>query len=604
MTQLHLDIETYCDLDLKVVGVYRYVQHPSFRILMCAWAIDDDPVQIEDNEADVLLTLGDMICDPAVEKVAHNAAFERVCFSAKLGLPVGTYLDPEQWLDTAALAAEAGYSRKLEDLGKALGEEKDSAGTRLINLFSKPYRGKRRMPAEKPEEWERFKAYCVQDVVAMRSALKRLGGGWPTNRERLIYMTDQRINDHGMEVDLSLAERAHRAALANAVLHEAEFRRITGVDNPNSHPQVMAWAEREGLALPNLQAETVAALLETRLSPDHRRALELRQELALTAAKKFSTALQATCTDGRLRGAFVFHGAHTGRWTGKGVQPHNLPRARFAEVADETDAILELMVDGTASPATLKRLVRPMFLGPLTVVDYSSIEARVVAWMAGEEWALQAFRDGRDIYVETAERMSTPTTKLTRAQGKVAVLALGYNGAVGSLEAMGAEGSEEELLRLVVQWRKANPAIVRYWKRLDEAFRRGSGRVGPVVVGRRGDDRYLELPSKRRLWYHDVKTGQRITFRDWTKHGWRADTYGGRLTENVTQAIARDLMAEALVRLERNGFQPVAHVHDEILVEGRHRVEDVASIMCEVPRWATGLPVDAEGFNCHRYRKG
>lgn len=599
-TVLYLDIETYCDLDLKKVGVYRYVEHPSFRILMCAWAIGDSPILLEENEADVLLTLRDLILDPNVIKVAHNANFERVCFSAKLGLPVGKYLDPEAWEDTATIAAEHGYGRMLERVGKALGVQKDSAGTRLINLFSKPYRGRRVLPKERPEQWAEFGRYCVQDVEVMRHVRRTLGS-WPTGRERQIYMTDQRINDYGMAVDVPLAQRARAAALANARVHEAEFTALTGVANPNSNVQVLAWAKAAGLGVANLQAETVAALLEKPLSPDHRRALELRQELALVAAKKFSAALERTCTDGRLRGTLVFHGAHTGRWAGKGVQPHNLPRAKFQDVVDETDAILELMVDGTGSPLTLKQLVRPMFLGPFTVADYASIEARVLAWMAGEEWALQAFRDGRDIYQETADRMGG----LTRSQGKVAVLALGYNGAVGSLQAMGAHGNEEELLSLVFQWRRANPNIVRFWKRVDEAFRRGSGSVGPIRFGRNGSDRIIRLPSGRRLHYHEVKTDKRITFLDWSgRQVWRVDTYGGRLTENITQAVARDILGEALVRLEREGYQSVAHVHDEVLVEGWHPVEDVVTIMTQSPSWATGLPIDAEGFNCYRYRKG
>lgn len=613
---LYLDIETYCDLELKKTTVYRYAAHPSFEILMCAWAYGDDPVVVETDPADIFLIPG--LYDPDTVKVAHNAAFERVCFSRFGGLPEGTYLDPAPWLDTMAVARELGLPAKLDMLAKALGgEQKDTAGTRLINLFSKPYRGRRVRPEEKPEEWERFKLYNAQDVETMRDAHKRIGG-MPTNRERQIYLADQDINDRGIRVDRELAQAARRAALANNEIHQREFIELSGVQNPNSHPQVMEWARGRGLRLPDLKAETIESVLaRPTLDPVDRRVLELRQELALVAAKKFGTALLSINSDDRLRGSLSFHGAHTGRWAGRGVQPHNLPRASFYDSdghydqAQETDAVLELLTEGTADPQTLKRLVRPMFVGPLGVVDYASIEARVVAWLAGEEWALDAFYKGRDIYVETAERMSTPTNQLSRAQGKVAVLALGYQGAVGSLEVMGATGTEEELLRLVFQWRKANPNIVRFWHRLDEAFRIGQGKVGRITVERNGNDRALLLPSGRRLHYHDVKPDRRITFKDWSRNGWRSDTYGGRLTENVTQAVARDILGEALVRLLREGYPVVSHVHDEVLVDlsqypsrDERTIHDIIEIMVQPPRWAKGLPIDAEGFICHRYRKG
>lgn len=601
MTTLFIDIETRSRTDLKAAGAYRYAEDPDFRILMAAWAIDDGPVQVALTDSEIWKIPG--LWNPLVHKVAHNAAFERICFSRFMRLPVGSYLEPEPWHDTMAIASELAYPAKLGPLAVALGAEpKDEAGTRLINMFCVPNRkGEFTTPEEKPEEWAAFIEYCRQDVSTLRDVHNRLGG-WPTETERQIYLSDQRINDTGIKVDVDLAKVAREAALENQVEHELEFTALTGVANPSSGPQVQTWIRAQGLqeVLPDLRAETVEKALQGTLTPPQRRALEIRQELALVAAKKYSAALAAVNGDGRLRGSFRFYGAHTGRWTGRGVQLHNLPRASLPSEAHTDAAILDLMMGAGADAHTLKALVRPLFTGPFTVVDYAAIEARVIAWLAGEQWALKAFRAGRDIYVETAQRMGG----LTRAQGKVAVLALGYNGAVGSLEAMGAKGSERELLQLVYQWRKANPAIVRFWSALDEAFRDGEGRVGDYVkVTRDGADRAIELPSGRFIVYHDVKPDRRITFKNYARGGARTDTYGGRLTENVTQAVARDILGEALVRLHQKDFRVVGHVHDEILVEGGN-VKTITRIMTESPSWATDLPIDGEGFVAKRYRKG
>jgi DNA polymerase len=640
--KLYIDIETRSALDLKEVGVYRYVEDPQFRILMAAWAIDDEPVQIETDSVHIDLIPG--LWDPEVQKVAHNAAFERVCFSRFDGMPTGTYLDPEPWHDTAAIASERAYPASLDGAARVLSASpKDSAGTRLINLFCKPRRdGGWNNEHTHPEEWKAFMAYCRQDVVTLREIDEKLGD-WPTETERLIFMADQRINDYGMRIDKRLARKAHLAALANAAKHEAEFRALTGVENPNSNPQLLAWRDREGLRplLPNFRAETVEKALEQDLKPEHRKALELRQELALVAAKKFGSALACACEDDRLRGSFRFYGAHTGRWTGSRTQPHNLPRLGFKEIADEEIAIYDLLNGNGATPTDLKRLVRPMFLGPMTVVDYSSIEARVIAWLAGEQWVLEAARDGRDLYVETAKMMGG----LTRAQGKVAVLALGYNGGPNSLrvmagdadyfdkhgnlsssggtmktsrEAKSARGelikhmSDEDLYTFFVYpWRNANRQTVKLWANLQDAFYEG-GEAGPLLfVEKDGKDRAIRLPSGRFIVYHgvgrrhDPETGRtRLVFKDFSRGGAPRDTYGGRLTENVTQAVARDLMGEALVRLHDHGFNVVGHVHDEVLVDGEHDPEVIKKIMCELPSWATGLPVDGEGNVFARYRKG
>lgn len=584
MTTLYIDLETRSSIDLRGANVYRYVEDPLFGILMAAWALDDDPVQVAIGEKAVLQIPG--LLDSATRKVAHNAPFERVCLGA-----VGRPTFPEDWDDTQVWAAEAGYPQSLDRAARALGlEQKDSAGTRLINMFCKPPFAK---PSEKPEQWAEFVEYCRQDVVVLRELHRALPR--PTDSELELYHVDQRINDRGIRIDVPLARAARNAAAANQARDSYEVRKITGVANANSNVQLLTWFDG---ALPNLRAETVTRALDgDDLTPDQRRVLELRQELALVASKKYTAALAMVNADGRLRGQFRFFGAHTGRWSGKGVQLHNLPRAALDNDADVALAIADLMEGRGADAHTLKALVRPLFLGPMVVSDYSAIEARVLAWMAGEEWVLDAFRAGRDIYVETAERMGQG---MGRRDGKIAVLALGYNGAIGSLRAMGAQGTDDELLPLVRQWRSANRNIVRFWRRLEDAFIDG-GRVRHVRVEREGPDRHIVLPSGRALRYHKVKmTDGRLSFASPTG---RTGTYGGSLTENVTQAIARDLLGHALVSMDRAGLEVLGHVHDEVLVAGED-LDAVTKHMTALPGWALGLPLDAEGFVTDRYRKG
>lgn len=618
--KLYIDIETYSRVDLKKSNVYRYTEDDEFLILMAWYAIDDGPLQLALTAEEYYQIPG--LWDDSVEKIAHNAAFERICFSALLRKWFGEleqfeYLDPEPWTDTMALAGEHGHPRKLEQLAVALGgEKKDGAGTALISFFCKPNRkGERNKPEDHPEKWQQFLDYGRQDVVVLREIEQSLPG-WPNEAERQAFLADQAINDVGIQVDRDLVVAAINVGAANYLQQAAEVTRLTGVDNPNSGPQMMAWLRSQNVSMPNMQAETVTKLLEGDLSPTVRRVLELRQELALVAGKKYQAALDRINPDGRLRGSFAFFGAHTGRWSGRGVQLQNLPSATIkppegedVDVAIQA-AALDVLMEEQVDAHTLKALVRAMFVGPFTVVDYASIEARVLAWLAGEEWALQAFRDGRDIYVETAERMGG----MTRKEGKVAVLALGYNGGVNSLRAMGAEGEDAKLQKLVYQWRDANENIVGLWAQIEAAFKRGDTWAGErLYVEKDGTDRRLVLPSGRAITYHNVgsrfetdqwgRRKQVITFTDPARFPFKGTTYGGRLAENVTQAVARDVLSEALVRLQRHGHKVVGHVHDEILVEGLTSVEDITKIMVQSPDWADGLPLNAEGFTCPRYRK-
>jgi DNA polymerase len=605
---LFVDIETKSGTDLTESGVYRYVEDPDFEILMAAWSVDGGEVLAATGEDNIRNIPG--LFNPSVVKVAHNAAFERVCFSRLAGLPSGTYLDPEQYHDTQAVAGERGYPQKLERLAVALGAEpKDPAGAALIRFFCMPKRGGGfNRPQDHPEKWAAFVSYCKQDVSTLID-VHNLLGDFPTAMERAVYLADQRINDRGIRVDLELARNAAAAAEDNQMTQELEVMNLTGVANPNSNPQMLAWLRSSGLSVPNMQAATVERLLSSgSLTYTQRRVLELRQELALVASKKYTTALASASGGDRLRGCFRFFGAHTGRWTGSGVQPQNLPREHLDSDAEVEAAILDLALGLGGEATTLKALVRPMFLVDGAVVDYAAIEARVLSWLAGEEWALEAFRVGRDIYVETAERMGG----LTRFQGKVAVLALGYNGGTAALRRMGAEGDDAALQYLVTQWRRANPAVVEMWKTMEQAFWLG-GKVGEHlrVERTRTGSRHIHLPSGRSIAYHEVTRSaveteygpkMRIQFVD-PRRGFRTDTYGGKLSENVTQAVARDLLAEALVRLDAAGLAVVGHVHDEVLVEGGS-VDEVTKWMTQQPDWAAGLPLDGEGFWCGRYRKG
>lgn len=614
MSYLWLDIETFSEADLKKVGVYAYAADPSFEILFCWWTTDGVEYHLTVGAEEISEIPG--LWDPRVTKVAHNAPFERVCFSELLRLladivdaPVHEpYLDPdpETWLDTAAWAAALGLPRSLDKLAKALGiDPKDSAGTRLINTFCKLVRGKRIRPEDKPLEWIEFLEYGRQDVVTLYEAHQALiaEGEW-TESEREIYYVDQVINDRGVAVDVETARAAVEAGSENQSAAAEEMQSLLNIANANSVQQVTAGLAYAGLEIPDLTAETVEALLRrTDLTTDQHRALELRQELALSAAKKFAVMVDAQ-VDGRLRGSFRYHGAHTGRWAGALWQPHNLPR----HMAEHPEAVIaDLLMGLGASPLDLKGIIRSVILLNGVVVDYSEVEARVIGWYAGETWLLDALRAGKKIYVEQAARMeiALPGSKFDRSDGKIATLALGFQGAVGALQAMGATGDEDDLLKLVKAYRKTNPNIVQFWYDLDDAFKRG-GEAGRIYIERFGDRRQhrrMFLPSGRALTYRSVAVNSEgeISFTD--HRGVRTYTYGGRLAENATQAGARDILAAALVRLHNAGYEVVGHVHDEVMVQNTDDVERVSEIMCELPEWADGFPIAAKGGFMRRYMK-
>lgn len=640
-TELHLDIETYSTVDLKKNTVYRYVEDEEWMILICSWCIGRGEIHTAYGHEEVSGIPG--LFDPAVKKIAHNSDFERINFSALKGLPVGTYIDPEEFIDTAVLASLWGYPRSLKGFCKVVGgEAKDEAGGRLINMFSVPNRkGSRTLPEERPADWEAYVEYNRQDVISMRDNIYRLGKGFPSAEEYEAWITATRINDRGIKIDTALAGAAHRQYEANKKGDLARVKEITGLDNPNSVQQFKGWLADQGFEMESIDKAHVAELLERDDLPDEvREAVERKQLAALSAATKYVVAQGSTNSDGRLRGTIKYSNANTGRMTGVTLSPHNLPRDHFTDAEGEHDteaeqvAIDKLLASVHVSSEDLKKLVRPLLMGPFTVSDYSAIEARLTAWAAGEDEVLDAFREGKDIYVATAERMGGEKAGFDRQRGKAATLGCGFGGGAGALLNLGGakiypKGTPDEVVwaglsSLVETWRVAHPHIVSWWKQVHTAFDKGgpASRRIPVDVEIVGNDRYVWLPSGRALVYHNCRreyvqpkdrNGKPLPYR---RRAWVCDAVVGNGTqrrivggptqvENIIQAIGRDLLTHALVNVERAGFRTVTHVHDEIVTEttGGLTVERLSSLMCDLPDWAEGLPVEAAGYTTQRYRK-
>lgn len=428
-TELHLDIETYSTVDLKKNTVYRYVEDEHWMILICSWCIGQGEIHTAYGHEEIKAIPG--LFDPTVKKIAHNSDFERINFSALKGLPVGTYIDPEEYIDTAVLASLWGYPRSLKGFCKVVGgEAKDEAGGRLINMFSVPNRkGGRTLPEERPADWDAYVEYNRQDVISMRDNIYRLGKGFPSAEEYEAWITATRINDRGIKIDTALAGAAHRQYEANKKKDLARVKEITGLDNPNSVQQFKGWLADQGFEMESIDKAHVAELLERDDLPDEvREAVERKQLAALSAATKYVIAQGSTNSDGRLRGTIKYSNANTGRMTGVTLSPHNLPRDHFTDAEGEHDteaeqaAIDKLLAGVPVSSEDLKKLVRPLLVGPFTVSDYSAIEARLTAWAAGEDSVLESFRNGEDIYVATAERMGGAKAGFDRQRGKSATL--------------------------------------------------------------------------------------------------------------------------------------------------------------------------------------
>jgi DNA polymerase len=641
---LYIDTETYSALDIRKVGGDRYTRN--CELLLVAWALDDGEVHCWDATAEPpppRLTAA--LVDPTVQLCAFNVPFDRAV------LEHAGYLetDPHRWVDTASLARSLGIPGKLEIAAElVLGEDDRKAaaeGKRLIQLFCKPrpknHKLRRATRTTHPEEWQRFIDYCRQDVRATRALWQRLPL-WNYNLLREQELLDWRINARGLPVDLELTERAIALCDAEVARLDHVVENVTGgaLAGTGSRDKVLAWLEHQGVRLPDYQKATVAAALREELPPGPRAVLECRQQQGRSSTAKYS-ALAAAAVDGRLRGAFMFLGAErTGRWAGVRFQPHNLPRPEIDDTDVGADAIETGMVpllydDPMAVAASCIRSVIAAGLDrQLVVADFSNIEGRVLAWVAGEAWKLEAFRafdrrEGPDLYRLAYARSFRidvdDVDKDQRQVGKVMELACGYQGWVGAFQTMavgyGVEVPDDRAAELAGAWRDAHPKVCSLWYAAEDAALRaveagGTGyRAGPLQFAVRDRWLLMRLPSGRYLAYLDPEIGinkrgkEAISYTGMdsrTKQVGRIDTYGGKLIENAVQAIARDLLAEALDRAERDGWHVVGHVHDEIIAEeptGDRDHRELEVLMSEVPSWAKGLPIAADGYTSRRFKK-
>ena len=643
--RLFIDLETFSSVDIKA-GVFKYVEAHDFEILLIAYAWDDGPVQLFDqmtpdpsterNRWDVY----EGLFDPDVIKVAHNSAFERAALSQWFG----EYLPPEQWEDTMILTAYNGLPLSLDAAGSALGLplQKIKEGTLLINYFCKPCKetkangGRtRNLPHHAPDKWERFCSYCLRDVEVCQEIYYKLHCYPVTDFERRIWSLDARINERGVKVDMELAESAVAVDAAYSEELLQEMQRLTGLENPNSVTQLKAWLESRGLYTDSLDKAAVVDLIDKAIDPTTKRVLQLRQMLSKTSTKKYSTMLAMACADERVRGLTQYYGAsRTGRWAGRGVQLQNLAQNHLDAIGDVRELVrerdletLEMIFPNVTD--VLSQLIRTALVAKdghtFLVADFSAIEARVIAYLAGEQWRMDVFAQGGDIYCSSASQMfKVPVVKHginghLRQKGKIAELACGYGGGVNALLAFGADKmglTEPEMQEIVMQWRAASPTIPRFWREAETAAKEALAQPGRVVKMRCGvmyrrDAHALkcQLPSGRQLTYWDARLeddsivfmGQAGQTGAWAK----VETWGGKLVENIVQAYARDCLAVAMDRLDAAGFAICFHVHDEVVAEAPQGTDwrEMAEIMGRPIDWAPGLLLRADGYTTDFYMK-
>ena len=653
MKTLSLDLETYSSVDLGKSSVYRYAESPDFDILLLGYCADGGEVQVVDlaQGEQVPPEVIDALTDARVCKWAFNAQFERVCLSQWLrrnGYPLRNeryaapddpcmaYLTPAGWRCTMVWSAYLGLPLSLKDVGAVLGLDKQklTAGKELIRYFCVPGKdGTRRMPASAPEKWATFRAYNLRDVETEMSIQDRLRKYPVPDEVWAQYHLDQQINDRGIGVDRTLVRGAIAIDERSREELTARLRELTMLDNPNSVQQMKDWLAANGLQTDTLGKKQVAELLKTAPEP-LKSVLVLRQQLAKSSVKKYQAMENAVCADGRVRGCFQFYGARTGRWAGRNIQLQNLPQnkmadleqARFLVRAGDYDSV-RLLYDST--PDVLSQLIRTALIPSpgkaFLVADFSAIEARVIAWLAGEQWRQQVFAEGKDIYCASASQMfGVPVEKHgvnghLRQKGKIAELALGYGGSVGALKAMGAIEmglKEDELKPLVDAWRTANPMIVKLWWEVDRAVTRAiSDRTATETHGIRFTCQsgmlFIALPSGRRLAYVKPRIGENrfgssaITYMgtNAAKQWARLESYGPKFVENIVQAISRDILCHAIQALRDCAI--VAHVHDEVIIEADPgmSLEAVCERMGRTPPWAQGLLLRADGYATPFYKK-
>ena len=639
-----IDIETYSSAPLPKCGVYRYCDAPDFGILLFSYAFDDEPVQTIDLASGETLPkeVISALEDTDIIKTAYNAQFERVCLSRYLG----HWLDPRQWHCTMVMAAYLTLPGRLADAAVALGttKKKMEEGKDLIRYFSVPCKptktngGRtRNLPADAPEKWAVYRQYNAQDVETERAIRKALEKFPLPEQEWELYALDQQINDRGVRVDKKLVKNA---IAVDAVFAQAAYQRakeLTGLENPGSVNQLKAWLADQDMPMESL-AKKIVQERAAQTDGIVAELLNLRLELSKTSVKKYEAMARCVCRDGRVHGLLQFYGANrTGRWAGRLVQAQNLPQNHLPDLELAREIVKsgdEELLDAlfASVPGTLSELIRTAFIPKdgcrFLVADFSAIEARVLAWLANEEWVLEEFRGKGKIYEATASRMfHIPQESIVkdnpnyeyRQKGKQATLSCGYGGGVGALKAMGAKMPEEEMQPLVDAWRAANPNIVAFWSALDRAARtvirkKTSARVGKVTLYWQDDKMFMRLPSGRNLCYQSPHfTGNRFGSDAIGYYAPNAagqmvvqETFGGKLAENATQAIARDILAHALLTLEKNGYPVIFHVHDEAVIEmsiGQGALEEACRLMAIAPDWAENLPLQADGYECAYYQK-
>ena len=641
---LEMDIESFSDVDLIKCGVYAYADSPAFEILLFAYSFDGGETQIIDLAQGEKLPaeVEDAIFDVSVTKTAYNANFERTCLSKYFG----RYIPPESWHCSAVQAAMLALPRSLEDVGRVLGldEQKMKEGKELIRYFCVPCKptkangGRtRNLPCHAPEKWELFKTYCKRDVDVEKSIRRKLHNFPIPESEMELYRLDQRINDRGVLVDMGLVEQAIACERLHKEVVTKRAYELTGLENPNSVAQLKGWLGDKGMEAESLSKKAVADMI-AETDGEVEELLRLRLLMAKTSVKKYEAMERSVCSDGRVHGMLMFCGANrTSRWSGKIVQIQNLPKNYIPDLELARDLVkqgrfedIELLYDST--PNVLSELIRTAFIPKpgcrFVVADFSAIEARVLAWLSGEQWRLDVFTSHGKIYEASASAMfHVPMEEITkgsplRQKGKLAELGLGFGGAAGALISMGALDmglTEEELPPLVAAWRKANPHITQFWWDVDAAAikavtEKQKTKVGKIIFEYKSGILFITLPSGRRLSYVKPRMAVNRFGRDsLTYEGisenkkWsRIETYGPKLVENIVQGTARDLLAEAMLRVEKKGYPIVMHCHDEIIAEvpeGSGSVDEMCEIMAIQPKWAEGLPLRADGYSCSFYQK-
>ena len=650
-----VDIETYSSVDLTEAGVYAYVEAPDFDILLISYIFDDwgeddvKTIDCFDADPDMMAEFCEALLDPQIVKTAFNANFERTCLAKWLQKP----MPPEEWRCTMVKALTLGLPGNLAGAGEALGlppeKLKDPQGKALIQFFSKPCKPTRtngqrtrNLPQHDPAKWQLYKGYNRQDVVTEQEILRKLSIYKTPESEQELWALDQHMNDNGVALDIPMVEKIVEYDTRRRQELQEEAQELTGLKNPNSLAQLKRWLAEQGVEMTSVTKDTIAEALRDPELPDVvRRVLEIRTALGKTSVAKYSTMLVAHCQDHRLRGILQFYGANrSGRWAGRLVQTHNLAKntlpdlALARELAAEGDfETMSTLFGETAF--VFSELIRTAFIPSegcrFIVSDFSAIEARVLAWLAGEEWVLEAFRNGKDIYCETASMMyHVPVEKHganshLRQKGKVAVLACGYQGGVGAMKRMDKGGSipENELQSVVDQWRQANSNSVKLWRTCELAARtaieehRTVRLKNGLTFGYINGNLFIKLPGGRKLCYWntrlklDPRDGREhivyMGVNQETKQWGETETYGGKLVENIVQATARDCLAISMQRVAALGYNIVMHVHDEIIVdcpiEDTGAMERINACMAEPIPWAPGLPLKGDGYETPFYMK-